>query len=63
MHNRVTDDGEIVTDAADHPAGSTITLRAERDLIVLVSACPQDLSPCNNWDPTPMRLVVREVAP
>ncbi len=60
MHNRVTETGEIVTDPAVHPAGSTITLRAERDLVVLVSACPQDLSPCNNWDPTSMRLVVRE---
>ena len=60
MHNRVTDTGEVVTDPALHPAGSTITLRAERDLIVLVSACPQDLSPCNNYDPTSMRLVVRD---
>lgn len=59
MHNRLTDAGEIVTDPALHPAGSTLTLRAERDLVVLVSACPQDLSPCNNWDPTPMQLVVR----
>lgn len=60
MHNRVTETGEVVTDAAAHPAGSTITLRAERDLVVLVSACPQDLSPCNNFDPTSMALVVRE---
>ncbi|MEO3785452.1 urea carboxylase-associated family protein [Actinocorallia sp. B10E7] len=60
MHNRVTETGEVVTDPALHPAGSTITMRAERDLIVLVSACPQDLSPCNNYDPTSMRLVVRD---
>lgn len=60
MHNRVTETGEVVTDPAAHPAGSTITLRAERDVVVLVSACPQDLSPCNNFDPTSMGLVVRE---
>ncbi|MEO3855738.1 urea carboxylase-associated family protein [Acrocarpospora sp. B8E8] len=59
MHNRVTADGEVVTDPATHPAGSTMTLRAERDLVVLISACPQDLSPCNNYDPTAMRFVVR----
>lgn len=59
MHNRVTADGQVVTDRAAHPAGSTITLRAERDLVVLVSACPQDLTPCNDFDPTSLRLVVR----
>ena len=60
MHNRVTQEGQVVTDRAEHPAGSTITLRAERDLVVLVSACPQDLTPCNDYDPTPLRLAVRE---
>lgn len=60
MHNRVTADGTVVTDPALNAPGSTITLRAERDLVVLVSACPQDLSPCNNYDPTSMRLVVRD---
>lgn len=60
MHNRVTEDGEVVTDPAAQPAGSLIRLRAERDLVVLVSACPQDLSPCNAYDPTPMALVVHE---
>lgn len=60
MHNRVTEDGEVVTDPAAQPAGSLIRLRAERDLVVLVSACPQDLSPCNDFDPTPMALVVHE---
>lgn len=60
MHNRVTSDGEVVTDPALQAAGSLITLRAEQDLIVLVSACPQDLSPCNNFDPTSMQIVVRD---
>lgn len=60
MHNRVTDDGAVVTDRAEHPAGSTITLRAHHDLVVLLSACPQDLTPCNDFDPTPMLLRVRE---
>jgi uncharacterized protein YcgI (DUF1989 family) len=60
MHNRVTDDGAVVTDRAEHPAGSTITLRAHHDLVVLLSACPQDLTPCNDFDPTPMLLRVRQ---
>jgi uncharacterized protein YcgI (DUF1989 family) len=60
MYNRITSGGEVVTDRASHPAGSTITLRAEQDLVVLLSACPQDLTPCNDFEPTAMRLVVRD---
>ena len=60
MHNRVQADGAVVTDRAEHPAGSTISLEAHRDLVVLVSACPQDLTPCNDFNPTPMLLKVRD---
>jgi uncharacterized protein YcgI (DUF1989 family) len=59
MHNRVTPEGAVVTDAAAHGPGSTITLRAEMDVVVLLSACPQDLTPCNAFNPTAMKLVVR----
>ena len=60
MHNRVTDDGTVVTDPAVHGAGAAITLKAHHDLIVLLSACPQDLTPCNNFDCTQMLMRVRE---
>jgi len=59
MHNRVTPEGRVLTDPAAHPPGATITLRAHMDLVVLLSACPQDLTPCNAFNPTPMRLVRR----
>lgn len=59
MHNRVTPEGAVVTDPAVHAAGATITLRAEMDVVVLLSACPQDLTPCNAFNPTPLRMVVR----
>ena len=62
MHNRVTDEGKVVTDPAAHPAGSRIALRAEMDLVVLLSACPQDLTPCNDFDPTSMQLRVLPAA-
>ncbi|NIA24536.1 MAG: DUF1989 domain-containing protein [Gammaproteobacteria bacterium] len=58
MHNRVQPDGSVVTDPAAHEAGATITLKAHEDLVVLLSACPQDLTPCNNFNPTPMLLRV-----
>lgn len=59
MHNRVTPEGAVVTDPAAHPAGSKISLRVHRDTVVLLSACPQDLTPCNDFNPTPMLLRVR----
>jgi len=60
MHNRVTDGGKVVTDPAAHGPGATITLRAEMDVVALLSACPQDLTPCNAFNCTPMKLVVRD---
>jgi uncharacterized protein len=60
MHNRVTPQGKVVTDRARHPAGATVTLRAEMEVVALLSACPQDLTPCNAFRPTPMKLVVRD---
>ena len=60
MHNRVTDDGDVVTDPAAHEAGATITLKVHEDLVVLLSACPQDLTPCNDFNPTSMMMRVRD---
>ena len=60
MHNRVTDDGAVLTDPAAHEAGATISLRSHVDLVALLSACPQDLTPCNDFNCTPMLLRVRD---
>ena len=38
--------------------GLSLTLRAERDVIVLVSNCPQINNPCNGFNPTPVRMIV-----
>ena len=37
--------------------GKYVQVRAERDIIVLISNCPQLNNPCNGWDPTPVRLL------
>jgi len=60
MHNRVDENLKVVTDRAAHEAGATITLRAHGDLVVILSACPQDMTPCNDFNPTPMLLRVRK---
>jgi hypothetical protein len=35
-----------------------VLLRAEMDVVVLVSNCPQLNNPCNAYNPTPIRLQV-----
>jgi uncharacterized protein YcgI (DUF1989 family) len=36
--------------------GDRLVLRAEAPLVIVLSACPQDLSPVNNWTPTSLAL-------
>jgi urea carboxylase-associated protein 1 len=37
--------------------GDYVDLRAERDVLVVISNCPQQYNPCNGWNPTPVRLI------
>jgi urea carboxylase-associated protein 1 len=58
MNVPVDPDGSLgIVDGLSAP-GLTIGLRAEMDVIVLVSNCPQVNNPCNGFDPTPVRMVV-----
>lgn len=57
MHNRL-EDGRIVTHEPRHGPASAIDLLALDDLVVCLAACPQDLSPCNAFNPTSMALRV-----
>jgi hypothetical protein len=38
-------------------AGKHVELTASRDILVLISNCPQLNNPCNGWDPTAVRLL------
>ncbi len=40
-----------------------LDLRANIDLLVAISNCPQERNPCNGWKPTPLHVVVYEVEP
>jgi uncharacterized protein len=42
--------------------GDFYDLRAEMDLVVGVSACPQERNPTNGWNPTPIGVIVYEPA-
>ncbi|VTR75891.1 urea amidolyase associated protein UAAP2 [Cellulomonas hominis] len=62
MNVPVEADGSLgIVDGISSP-GLSLTLRAERDVLVLVSNCPQVNNPCNGFDPTPVRMVVTEPA-
>ena len=45
------------------PPGSYVELRAERDVLAVLSNCPQMHNPCNGYNPTPIRVIVRKPAP
>jgi len=41
-------------------AGDCVLLRAEMDVLAVISNCPQTRNPCNGFNPTPIRVVVSE---
>lgn len=49
-------DGAIEWLPAETKAGDYVQLRAELDLILAVSACPQDILPINRREPTPVAI-------
>ena len=54
MHVPVEADGSLgIVDGISAP-GLSLTLRAERDVLVLISNCPQINNPCNGFNPTPV---------
>jgi urea carboxylase-associated protein 1 len=58
MNVPVDPDGALgIVDGISAP-GLAVSLRAERDALVLISNCPQINNPCNGFDPTPVRVIV-----
>jgi urea carboxylase-associated protein 1 len=58
MNVPVEADGALgIVDGISAP-GLYVDIRAEMDLIVVVSNCPQINNPCNGFNPTPVRMVV-----
>lgn len=60
MNVPVTPAGHLMFDDGVSAAGKFVEIRAEMDLIVLISNCPQLNNPCNAYNPTPIQLIVRE---
>jgi urea carboxylase-associated protein 1 len=60
MNVPVEADGALgIVDGISAP-GLYVDLRAEMDLMVIVSNCPQINNPCNGFNPTPVRMIVVE---
>lgn len=58
MNVPVEADGTLgIVDGISAP-GLTVDLRADMDVVVVVSNCPQINNPCNGFNPTPVRIVV-----
>ena len=58
MNVPVTPDGKLTFADGISAAGRYVELRAEMDVIVLISNCPQLNNPCNAYNPTPVRVMV-----
>jgi urea carboxylase-associated protein 1 len=59
MNVPVRSDGELaVVDGVSAP-GAFVEIRAEMDLLCVISNCPQVNNPCNGFTPTPIRVVIR----
>jgi len=58
MNVPVTSNGDLTfADGVSEP-GKYVELKAERDVVVVISNCPQLNNPCNAYNPTPIRLMI-----
>lgn len=58
MNVPIMPDGELaIVDGASVP-GDYVEFRAEMDILVVISNCPQVNNPCNGFEPTPVEVLV-----
>jgi len=58
MNVPVTPQGGLTFEDGISAPGKYVELRAEMDVICLISNCPQLNNPCNAYNPTPLRLLI-----
>jgi hypothetical protein len=58
MNVPITTEGGLTFEDGISAPGKYIELRAEIDVIVLISNCPQLNNPCNGYNPTPVEFLV-----
>ncbi len=58
MNVPVEQDGTLgIVDGISAP-GLSVDVRAEMDVVVMVSNCPQINNPCNGFNPSPVRMII-----
>lgn len=50
-------DGNVQIEEGRSRPGDFVELRAEKDVLVVISNCPQLYNDCSGWNPTPIRLI------
>jgi len=60
MNVPVTPEGGLTFEDGISEAGRYVEMRAQMDVIVLISNCPQLNNPCNAYNPTPVEVLVWE---
>jgi urea carboxylase-associated protein 1 len=58
MNVPVTPEGGLTFQDGVSGSGKYVELRAEMDVLALISNCPQLNNPCNGYNPTPIRVVI-----
>jgi uncharacterized protein len=58
MNVPVTPEGGLTFQDGVSGPGKYVELRAEKDVLALISNCPQLNNPCNAYNPTPIRVLI-----
>ena len=58
MNVPVTPEGRLTFEDGVSEAGKYVELRAERDVLMVISNCPQLNNPCNAYNPTPVEVLI-----
>ena len=58
MNVPVTPDGKLTFEDGVSDAGKYVELRAEMDVLMVISNCPQLNNPCNGYNPTPIQILI-----
>jgi urea carboxylase-associated protein 1 len=60
MNVPVTPDGKLTFEDGISEPGKYVEMRAETDVVALISNCPQLNNPCNAYNPTPVQVLIWE---
>jgi uncharacterized protein YcgI (DUF1989 family) len=60
MRVEVDEKGSMEIREPTSKPGDYYDLRADMDLVVGISNCPQERNPCNGWNPTPIGIIIYE---